>query len=99
MLEDSEDKAEDPTTSHIWSKAHRSPDQGDRSLKADQPSTTIRAEHHGNIQWHYKLDRRISRREAARLRSFPGDFEFVCAMRPTERQIGNAVPPVLAKLS
>ena len=24
------------------------------------------------------------------------DFRFVCAMRTTERQIGNAVPPVLA---
>ena len=95
-LEDLEGEPEDRGRSHIWSKAQRSPEQGNRKLKADQPSTTIRAEHHGNIQWHYALNRRISLREAARLQSFPDDFAFVCAMRPTERQIGNAVPPVLA---
>ena len=95
-LEDLEDAHEDRATSHVWSKARRSPEQGNRRLKADQPATTIRAEHHGNVQWHYKLERRISLREAARLQSFPDDFDFVCAMRTTERQIGNAVPPVLA---
>ena len=95
-LLDLEDSPEDRDFSHIWSKAKRSPEQGNRQLKANTPATTIRAEHHGNIQWHYKLDRRISLREAARLQSFPDNFRFVCAMRPTERQIGNAVPPVLA---
>ena len=95
-LEDLESADEDRAISHIWSKAQRSPEQGNRRLKADKPATTIRAEHHGNIQWHYKLDRRISLREAARLQSFPDHFAFVCAMRQTERQIGNAVPPVLA---
>ena len=95
-LRDLESAAADKSRSHIWSKAQRSPQQGDRRLKADKPATTIRAEHHGNVQWHYKLDRRISLREAARLQSFPDDFEFVCAMRATERQIGNAVPPVQA---
>ncbi len=95
-LEDLESASEDKDTSHVWSKAQRSPEQGDRRLKADKPATTIRAEHHGNVQWHYRLDRRISLREAARLQSFPDDFDFVCAMRATERQIGNAVPPVLA---
>ena len=95
-LADLEGSDEDKATAHIWSKARRSPEQGNRRLKADRPATTIRAEHHGNVQWHYKLDRRISLREAARLQSFPDDFDFVCAMRATERQIGNAVPPVLA---
>ena len=94
-LEDLEGVDEDKATSHIWSKARRSPEQGNRRLKANQPATTIRAEHHGNVQWHYRLERRISLREAARLQSFPDNFEFVCAMRATERQIGNAVPPVL----
>ena len=95
-LGDLEETPENPGISHVWSKAQRSPDQGSRKLKADQPSTTIRAEHHGNVQWHYSKHRRISLREAARLQSFPDDFEFPCAMRATERQIGNAVPPVLA---
>ena len=95
-LADLECADENKATAHIWSKARRSPEQGNRRLKADKPATTIRAEHHGNVQWHYKLDRRISLREAARLQSFPDSFDFVCAMRATERQIGNAVPPVLA---
>ena len=93
---DLEDAPEDVATSHTWSKAARSPEQGDRRLSADRPATTIRAEHHGNVQWHYRLDRRISLREAARLQTFPDEFQFQSRMRETERQIGNAVPPVLA---
>ena len=95
-LRDLERADEDKGMAHIWSKAQRSPEQGNRRLSADKPATTIRAEHHGNVQWHYKLERRISLREAARLQSFPDSFRFVSAMRATERQIGNAVPPVLA---
>lgn len=82
--------------SHIWSEASRSPDQGERTLDANRPGHTIRAECHGNIQFHYSLPRRISMREAARLQSFPDAFRFAAKLRETERQIGNAVPPVLA---
>ena len=95
-LQDLEEESENPEINHIWSKAARSPDQGNRKLSANKPATTIRAEHHGNIQWHYRLPRRISLREAARLQSFPDRFKFLAGMRETERQIGNAVPPVLA---
>lgn len=35
-------------------------------------------------------------REAARIQTFPDDFIFKSKLRETERQIGNAVPPVLA---
>jgi DNA (cytosine-5)-methyltransferase 1 len=86
----------DKEFAHIWSKAKKSGEQGDRHLIADRPGYTIRAECHGNIQWHYDLPRRISMREAARIQSFPDTFQFVCGLRETERQIGNAVPPVLA---
>ena len=95
-IEDLSDMSEDPMFSHVWSRARRSPQQGDRRLVADRPGYTIRAEHHGNIQFHYSLPRRISTREAARLQSFPDDFVFEARLRETERQIGNAVPPVLA---
>lgn len=81
---------------HVWSLANKSAEQGNRKLIADRPGYTIRAECHGNIQFHYSLPRRISMREAARFQSFPDSFVFEAKLRETERQIGNAVPPVLA---
>ncbi|SPY06194.1 putative modification methylase (cytosine-specific methyltransferase) [Neisseria meningitidis] len=89
------DKVEDEIANHIWSRAEKSPDQGSRKLDAERAGYTIRAECHGNIQWHYELPRRISMREAARIQSFPDNFIFQAKLRATERQIGNAVPPVL----
>ena len=95
-LSDLENLQEDKNFSHIWSKANVSGEQGNRKLIANRPGYTIRAECHGNIQFHYSLPRRISMREAARLQSFPDNFIFPCGLRETERQIGNAVPPVLS---
>ena len=94
-MEDLENMEEDKEISHIWSKANVSGEQGNRKMLADRPGYTIRAECHGNIQFHYSLPRRISMREAARIQSFPDSFVFPCGLRETERQIGNAVPPVL----
>ncbi len=95
-IADLERLEEDPAFNHIWSKAAKSAEQGNRRLLPDRPAYTIRAECHGNIQFHYKLRRRISMREAARFQSFPDDFIFESKLRETERQIGNAVPPILA---
>jgi DNA (cytosine-5)-methyltransferase 1 len=80
--------------------------QGNTRIKADQPSVTIRAEHHGNIEAHYRTFndsdpedmqywRRLSVRECARIQTFPDYFEFKGAATHTYKQIGNAVPPVL----
>jgi DNA (cytosine-5)-methyltransferase 1 len=87
---------EDLDFNHVWSRANVSGEQGNRRLIADRPGYTIRAECHGNIQFHYDLPRRISMREAARFQSFPDSFSFDSKLRETERQVGNAVPPVLA---
>ena len=95
-VKDLESVDEDEAINHVWSRAEVSGEQGNRKLKADVPAQTIRAECHGNIQWHYKLPRRISMREAARFQSFPDDFIFAAKLRETERQVGNAVPPVMA---
>lgn len=93
---DLEDMPQNPRINHIWSLANTSPEQGNRKLVQDRPGYTIRAECHGNIQYHYRLPRRVSMREAARIQSFPDKFVFVSGLRETERQVGNAVPPVLA---
>lgn len=93
---DLEDRPEDVGFSHIWSLAKPSSGQGLRFLTADAPATTMRSECHGNLQFHYSLQRRISMREAARIQSFPDEFSFEAKLRETERMIGNAVPPVFA---
>jgi DNA (cytosine-5)-methyltransferase 1 len=95
-IADLEGLEESPSINHIWSRANKSPEQGNRKLNPERPAYTIRAECHGNIQYHYRLRRRISMREAARIQSFPDTFIFDSMLRETERQVGNAVPPVLA---
>ena len=46
---------------------------------------------------HPKQDRLISMREAARLQSFPDRFRFLGSRSSRYKQIGNAVPPLLAR--
>ena len=94
-IEDLESMGESDRINHIWSKAKAVGEQGNRVLKPDFPATTMRAECHGHIQFHYALPRRISMREAARFQAFPDKFTFKGGIRQIERQIGNAVPPVL----
>lgn len=78
-----------------YSKAKLFPGtQGNTVTKADKPGPTMRAEHHGNIEFHYKLPRRLSAREAARIQSFPDDFAFVQSTTDAYRQVGNAVAPI-----
>lgn len=47
---------------------------------------------------HPKKDRALSIREAARLQSFPDSFEFIGTKDEQYQQIGNAVPPMLARV-
>ena len=72
-----------------------------RKMWRDQPARTLMA-HLGKDSYshiHYDSDqaRTISVREAARLQSFPDGFTFCGTMNPAFRQIGNAVPPLMAK--
>lgn len=46
---------------------------------------------------HPEQNRAISLREAARLQTFPDTFKFIGNFGQTAKQIGNAVPPLLAK--
>lgn len=60
------------------------------------PCMTIK-ENHGGTHVHPELNRCISAREMARLQTFPDDFIFSGTMKRAMWQIGNAVPPLLAK--
>lgn len=67
----------------------------------ERPAPTIRTEFYKPEKGRYLhpvAHRPITVREAARLQSFPDDFLFPDTQRMTSvaRQIGNAVPPVLA---
>lgn len=81
--------------------------QGNNQISSDRPAPTIRAEHHGNIEAHYRHYegyapddtngwRRLSVRECARIQSFPDNFNFTASASSAYKAIGNAVPPVLA---
>ncbi len=68
-------------------------------LDPDGLSSTIMARcnpHYGSF-FHYNQDRLISVREAARLQSFPDRFRFQGTLMQQYRQVGNAVPPLLAR--
>lgn len=72
-----------------------------RKMWRDQPARTLMAhlgkDSYSHIHYDSKQARTISVREAARLHSFPDGFAFCGTMNPAFRQIGNAVPPLLAK--
>ncbi len=72
-----------------------------RKMWPDQPARTLMAhlgkDGYSHIHYDSPQARTISVREAARLQSFPDGFRFCGTMNPAFRQIGNAVPPLLAK--
>ncbi len=72
-----------------------------RKMWRDQPARTLLAhlgkDSYSHIHYDSNQARTISVREAARLHSFPDGFVFCGTMNPAFRQIGNAVPPLLAK--
>lgn len=72
-----------------------------RKMEPDLPARTLMAhlgkDSYSHIHYDSAQARTISVREAARLQSFPDGFVFSGTMNPAFRQIGNAVPPLLAK--
>lgn len=78
---------------------HDFPDKW-RKLIPDRPSWTIPAhlakDSYSHIHYDAAQARMISIREAARLQSFPDAFLFTGNIGDCFRQIGNAVPPLLA---
>lgn len=70
-----------------------------KRLVLDKPSWTVLAHigMDGYMYIHPVENRTLSVREAARLQSFKDDFIFLGNMREQYVQVGNSVPPLLAK--
>ncbi len=64
-------------------------------LNSQKPSITIDTGHRHHF--HYKWNRVPTVRESARIQSFPDDFIFLCSRTSQYKQVGNAVPPLMAK--
>ncbi len=62
---------------------------------SNKPAPTIDTGHRHHF--HYKYDRVPTVRECARLQSFPDDFKFLGNKTQQFRQVGNAVPPLMAQ--
>jgi len=71
-------------------------------LRWDAPSNTIPAHLYKDGLRHIHPDseqlRTITVREAARLQTFPDDFEFISGTNMDYKIIGNAVPPLFAEI-
>ena len=65
-------------------------------LNYDEPSCTV-VNVRKSMWIHPTLDRAISVREAARLQTFPDSFVFCGSKDKQYQQVGNAVPPIMAK--
>lgn len=65
-------------------------------LNYNEPSGTV-VNVRKSMWIHPVLDRAISVREAARLQTFPDSFVFCGSKDKQYQQVGNAVPPIMAK--
>jgi DNA (cytosine-5)-methyltransferase 1 len=71
-------------------------------LDMEKPSYTISARYWKDgsdaiVKYSEERIRMLTERECARIQSFPDDYEFLGSKRLKYTQIGNAVPPLLAK--
>ena len=64
-------------------------------LNSMKPSITIDTGHFHHF--HYEYNRVPTVRESARIQSFPDTFHFLCGKTSQLKQVGNAVPPLMAE--
>lgn len=64
-------------------------------LNSQKPSFTIDTGHRHHF--HYAFNRIPTVRESARIQSFPDDFIFLGSRTSQYKQVGNAVPPLMAR--
>ena len=107
------DREEDKDFSHVFAKhtdemkarlmaveegksLHKTFSETYRKCFWNEPSHTVKA-NNGGCNIHPKLARVLTPREQARLQSFDDAFLFCGCKTEQQKQIGNAVPPKLAK--
>lgn len=66
-----------------------------RKMDRNKPALCIDTGH--RTYFHYEEKRIPSTREVARLQSFPDSFVFIGPRNDQQKQVGNAVPPLLAE--
>ena len=79
----------------VATKATAGAGQGDQTCAADEPAYCVRANARARVHFHYRLPRRLTVRECARLQSFPDQFVFPFSAMRNMTLIGNAVPPMI----
>lgn len=70
-----------------------------KRLHPDKPSYTITGSGGGGTHvYHWEENRALTNRERARLQTFPDDFIFEGSKESVRKQIGMAVPPLVARI-
>lgn len=87
---------EDELKSNTYTDVSRTQNTIYLRLNYDEPSGTV-VNVRKSMWVHPTLDRAISVREAARLQTFPDSFVFCGTKDKQYQQVGNAVPPIMAK--
>jgi len=107
-----EPEATEDISQMVFSKAKKlKKGQGQTEVNLDSFAPTMRAEHHGNIEFRRFVssqlnpnernlsERRLTVREAGLIQTFPPDYVFSKTKQMTAyKYIGNAVPPLLGYL-
>ncbi|CAM5221012.1 hypothetical protein UACE39S_00994 [Ureibacillus acetophenoni] len=95
------DKSDDPKIADIMPYKNRNDIFKDKYYKLvyNQPSKTITAhmKFDCNMYIHPTQARGLTPREAARIQSYPDDYFFKGSFTKTYMQIGNSVPPLMAR--
>ena len=69
-----------------------------KRLDPDKPSYTITGSGGGGTHgYHWKEPRALTNRERARIQTFPDNFVFLGSKESARKQVGMAVPPLLAQ--
>lgn len=86
----------DSLKTNTYTDANRTQNTIYLRLAYNQPSGTV-VNVRKSMWIHPELNRAISIREAARLQAFPDSFIFCGSKDKQYQQVGNAVPPIMAK--